>query len=64
MRNNKYEYEKIIQQNYGCVWEDVSSYEANSQGIAQDIKLLKHDLAEYRLLCYPTRVIFRKSLIK
>ncbi len=34
----KYEYNLIIQQNYGYGhgWEDVSEYEANSQGIAKE----------------------------
>ena len=31
MKNNKYEYWNVIQQNYGS-WEDVSHYEADSKG--------------------------------
>jgi hypothetical protein len=32
MKNNKFEYWNVIQQNYGQGWEDVSHYEANSKG--------------------------------
>lgn len=82
MKNNKYNYLNVIQQNYGFGWEDVSEYEANSSGMSTEpahlvkwasgeIKsdpirtesLLKHDLREYRLTGYATRVIFRKELI-
>ena len=64
MKTNKYNYSKVIQQNYGGQygWEDVSAYEATSNGLAKDRKLIKADLAEYRLLGYPTRVIFRREL--
>ena len=31
-KQNKYNYMNVIQQNYGYGWEDVSEYEANSQG--------------------------------
>jgi len=62
MKTNKYTYLKVIQQNYGQGWEDVSEYETNSQGITKDSELLKHDLKEYRLMGYPTRVIQRKEL--
>lgn len=59
----KYNYIKVIQQSYGyCGWEDVSEYEATSSGITKDRKLLLSDLKEYKLLGYPTRVIFRKEL--
>lgn len=76
MKNLKYNYLKVIQQHYGQGWEDVSEYEANSQGITTEmsgkfttskngvkrpISALTHDAAEYRLLGYPTRVIFRKE---
>jgi hypothetical protein len=64
MKTKKYNYNKVIQQNYGQGWEDVSEYETNSQGTTKDKSLLMHDLKEYRLLGYPTRVIFRKSLNK
>jgi len=64
MKTNKYSYNKVIQQNYGQGWEDVSQYETNSQGTTKDKSLLMHDLKEYRLLGYPTRVIFRKSFNK
>jgi len=30
MKTNKYTYLKVIQQNYGQGWEDVSEYETNS----------------------------------
>ena len=62
MKTNKYTYLKVIQQNYGQGWEDVSEYETNSQFITKDRELLKHDLKEYRLTGYPTRVIQRKEL--
>jgi hypothetical protein len=64
MKTNKYNYNKVIQQNYGQGYEDVSTYKTNSQGTTNDKKLLMHDLREYRLMGYPTRVIFRKSLNK
>jgi hypothetical protein len=78
MKSNKYNYSKVIQQSFGQGWEDVSEYESNSQGIVTEmsgkfttlksgrkieISAIKHDLAEYRLLGYPTRVIFRKTLV-
>ena len=73
---NKYTYNKVIQQNYGQGWEDVSEYQTNStytnlkgsgkyrtlkSGRKIEISLLKHDLEEYKLLGYPTRVINRKT---
>lgn len=76
MRTLKYNYYKVIQQNFG-VWEDVSQYTANSKGVTtemsgtfttskngvkREISLLTADLKEYRLTGYPTRVIFRKEL--
>lgn len=77
MKTNKYTYLKVIQQNYGQGWEDVSEYETNSQGITKEWSnkphisptgkerkqsLLLHDLKEYRLMGYSTRVIKRKQL--
>lgn len=77
MRTNKYNYLKVIQQNYGQGWEDVSEYETNSQGTPKEFvqtkmasgnfintktSLLSHDLKEYRLTGYSTRVINRKEL--
>jgi hypothetical protein len=73
---NKYSYVKVIQQNYGQGWEDVSEYECNSVGMPKEIihhekvngvskpsiSLLSHDLKEYRLMGYATRVIMRKIL--
>ena len=73
----KYNYFKVIQQNYGQGWEDVSFYETksdyisleksgktkvNKYGKTVDISLIAHDLAEYRLLGYATRLINRKEL--
>jgi len=65
-KQNKYNYLKVIQQHFGegCTWEDVSEYEADSQGFAKDRKLLMHDVKEYRLTGYATRIIFRKELNK
>ena len=75
----KYNYILVIQQNYGYGqgWEDVSEYEANSQGTAKEYdtkeltngktgrkyfeKLITHDAREYRLTGYATRIIFRKE---
>lgn len=77
MKTNKYTYLKVIQQNYGQGWEDVSEYETNSQGTPKEWSdkphisptgkerkksLLLHDLKEYRLMGYATRVIKRKQL--
>lgn len=62
MKATKYNYLKVIQQNYCQGWEDVSEYEANSTGNAKDKDLLIHDLKEYRRTGYPTRIIFRKEL--
>lgn len=55
-RVNKYVCVKVIQQSYGYGWEDVSEYSVN------DMELLKHDLIEYRLTGYSTRVISRRVL--
>lgn len=57
----KYTYEKIIQQNCGQGWEDVSSYDAKSNGLAVDRALLRHDFHEYRLMGYPCRIVFRRT---
>ncbi len=76
MKVNKYYYLKVIQQNYGQGWEDVSEYETNSQGMPKEfhefpkvdgvskrkISLARHDLAEYKLTGYPTRIISRKEI--
>lgn len=58
-------------------WENVSEYETDSQGTPKEytgkperlrngmfraVSLLKHDLKEYQLTGYPTRVIKRKEL--
>lgn len=34
---NKYDYAKVIQQNYGQGWEDVSEYHCNSAGIVTEM---------------------------
>ena len=79
MKNqNKYNYLNVIQQNYGQGWEDVSEYEATSQGVSVEtfyttspspitgrkvkISLCRHDFKKYCLMGYPTRIIFRKEL--
>lgn len=78
MKTSKYKYIKVIQQHYGQTWEDVSEYETDSQGNPREMMLekwasgkvlptskktlLSHDLKEYRLTGYPTRVIRRKHL--
>lgn len=63
-KNRKHTYWKVIQQHYGFGWEDVSHYEANSNGSTKDYQLLKHDAKEYRLTGYPTRIVFRREAIK
>jgi len=66
MKKNKYKYLKVIQQHYGgCYgWEDASHYETDSTGYMgpEDRQLFQYDLAEYKLMGYPTRVIKRKEL--
>jgi hypothetical protein len=77
MKNNKYNYLSVIQQHYGQGWEDVSEYETDSQyrnfeksgsfytdskGRLKERSLIAHDLAEYRLTGYATRLINRKEL--
>lgn len=58
IRVNKWITVKVIQQHYGNGWEDNSEYSIN------DRELLKHDLKEYRLTGYSTRVISRRILNK
>jgi hypothetical protein len=63
---NKYNYLRVIQQNFGHGWEDVSQYLSDSYFITTEKhtdgkSLLKHDLGEYKLMGYPTRVINRKE---
>ena len=73
MKTLKYNYIKVIQQNYGQGFEDVSEYITNSQGYPIGtttivdlgtkkgfITLLAYDLIEYRLLGYATRVVNRR----
>jgi hypothetical protein len=77
MKQNKYSYYLVIQQNYGHGWEDNSHYLAKSDGTPIEktdkfretkfgtkipISLFSHDLAEYKLTGYITRYIFRKEL--
>lgn len=76
-KQNKYIYLSVIQQNYGQGWEDVSEYETDSNfinreksgvfftnkyGKKQELSLISHDLKEYRLTGYSTRLINRKEL--
>jgi hypothetical protein len=35
MKNNKYSYYKVIQQNWGSGWDDVDFYECNSAGFIE-----------------------------
>lgn len=77
MKQNKYNYYLVIQQNYGHGWEDNSHYLAKSDGTPIEksheffysksgtkipLSLHAHDLREYRLTGYSTRSIFRKEL--
>lgn len=61
---SKYKYSKVIQQYYATRWEDASEYPCNSVGnMEKDQKdLLSHDVKEYRLMGYATRVIKRRAL--
>lgn len=65
MKTNKYNYFYAIQQSTGCGWEDVSTYETNSNYILIDRKdrtVMKEDLQSYRLTGYPTRLVKRREL--
>ena len=55
-RVNKYIVVKVRQQNYGNGWGDNSEYDI------KDKELIRHDLKEYRLTGYSTRVISRRVL--
>ena len=63
-KNTKFTYCKVIQQNYCHGFEDCSEYDCNSKGLLMSGNCLSSDLKEYRLLGYPTRVIFRRTLVK
>lgn len=56
----KYDYYKIIQQNFAGYWEDVSEYDCDASEWVYEVELFKHDLAEYKLTGYPTRTICRR----
>ena len=59
IKQNKYNYVKVIQGNFGYGWEDVSEYDK------QDYPLVKNDLKEYRLSNTGVyRVINRRVLNK
>lgn len=60
MKTLKFKYLNVIQQNYGQGWEDASEYESKSNGSPLTMDLWK-DAKEYRLMGYPTRIIFRKE---
>ncbi len=64
MKVNKYTYYRVIQQQYGQDWEDADQYETTSDYTLdkEGRKAFKHDLAEYKLMGYPTRTINRKEL--
>ena len=72
---NKYKYLKVIQQNFGQGYEDVSDYETDSSGIPLEkstefrttksgrkiyTSALRYDLKRYRETGYATRVIKRR----
>ena len=58
-KQNKYNYIKVIQGNFGHGWEDVCEYDK------QDFSLVKNDLKEYRLSNTGVyRVIDRRILNK
>ena len=65
MATNKWVYEKVIQQNYGQGWEDVSTYYVNSQyafKVPEERKGFTNDMREYIRMGYPTRSVNRKTL--
>lgn len=67
MKNNKYEYNKVIQQNWGYgQWDDVDFYECDSTGWISDTETrlsFKENLKLYREnQPVPTRVIVRREL--
>lgn len=62
MKTNKYKYLRVIQQNFGYGWEDVSEYESNSSYSVKDVKLLRNDFKEYQFTGYATRMIKRREL--
>lgn len=64
-QKKKYNYYKILQQNFGFGFEDVIFYPCNSQGIAENSKEIKADLKAYKENTrYATRIIFRKEINK
>lgn len=67
MRQSKYQYLKVIQQNWGYgQWDDVDFYECDSTGWISDKEqrqLFKNNLKAYRdNQPVPTRVITRREL--
>lgn len=67
MKTKKYNYYKVIQQYYcaGYGWEDVSFYPCNSIFYCdvQTRLLIRHDIFEYRLTGYATRIIKRREKV-
>ncbi len=59
MAQTKYQYLIVIQQHYGQGWEDNSQY--LKPKTKEERELIRHDLKEYRLTGYPTRVINRRE---
>lgn len=61
MTQNKYNYVQVIQQYYtgSYGWEDVSEYDKPKT--REERELIRHDLKEYRLTGYPTRLINRRE---
>lgn len=66
MKQNKYTYYKIIQQDFGYYgFEDVDAHECNSRGFmtSQQRATFRENLKAYRENSpYPTRTIFRREL--
>lgn len=74
-RQTKYIYLAVIQQHFGAYgWEDVSEYATDSTYFpieksdkpnpitGRPESLLNHDLREYKMHGFPTRVIHRREL--
>lgn len=62
---NKWVYERVIQQKYDTSWEDVSTYSVNSQyafKVPEERKAFTNDVREYMRMGYPTRSVNRKTL--
>lgn len=60
-KQNKYNYFKVIQGNYGCGWEDLCMYDTADH---EEMATLRHDIKEYRSAepQYAHRVVSRRVI--